>query len=61
MVAAPVETYGKVPAKSIVYGDYGILKENVYGYKYHRGSACQKSNKQYMTVWAPYREGWRVS
>ncbi|MGA5278601.1 hypothetical protein ACPC3D_31755 [Streptomyces cellulosae] len=56
-----VETYGKVPAKSIVYGDYGILKENVYGYKYHRGSACQKSNKQYMTVWAPYREGWRVS
>ncbi|MGV4892221.1 hypothetical protein ACSR0Z_37915 (plasmid) [Streptomyces viridosporus] len=55
-----VETYGKVPAKSIVYGDYGILKENVYGYKYYRGSACQKANKQYMTVWAPYREGWRI-
>lgn len=56
-----VETSGKVPAKTIRYGDYGILKENVYGYKYHRGSACQKSNKKYMTVWAPYREGWRVS
>lgn len=56
-----IETAGKVPAKSTAYGDYGILKENVYGYKYHRGSACQKSNKQYMTVWAPYREGWRVS
>ncbi|MFF8638904.1 hypothetical protein ACF052_32445 [Streptomyces pilosus] len=56
-----VETYGKVPAKSIVYGDFGILKEKVYEYKYHRGSACQKSNKRYMTVWAPYKEGWRVS
>ncbi|WP_055627130.1 hypothetical protein [Streptomyces hirsutus] len=56
-----VEVYGTVPAKSIAYGDYGILKEKVYGYKYYRGSACQKANKQYMTVWAPYREGWRVS
>jgi hypothetical protein len=55
-----VETSGDVPPKSIVYGDYGIMKEKVYGYKYHRGSACQKSNKQYMTVWAPYREGWRI-
>ncbi|MFI8088547.1 hypothetical protein ACIF9R_09525 [Streptomyces sp. NPDC086080] len=53
-----IETYGKVRAKSTVYGDYGIRKENVYGYKYHRGSACQKSNKQYMTAWAPYKEGW---
>ncbi|MFJ3159705.1 hypothetical protein [Streptomyces kanasensis] len=56
-----IETAGKVPAKSTAYGDYGILKENVYGYKYYRGSACQKANKQYMTVWAPYREGWQVS
>ncbi|GAB2778561.1 hypothetical protein GCM10027073_08930 [Streptomyces chlorus] len=56
-----VEIYGSIPAKSIVYGDYGILKEKVYGYKYYRGSACQKANKQNMTVWAPYREGWRVS
>ncbi|MFD5494984.1 hypothetical protein ACFWH4_19270 [Streptomyces sp. NPDC127091] len=56
-----VEVYGKIPAKSIVYGDYGIMKEKVSGYKYYRGSACQKSNKQDMTVWAPYREGWRVS
>ncbi|KES03785.1 hypothetical protein BU52_28525 [Streptomyces toyocaensis] len=55
-----VETSGDVPPKSIVYGDYGIMKEKVYGYKYHRGSACQKSHKQYMTVWAPYREGWRI-
>jgi hypothetical protein len=56
-----VEAYGKVKAKSTVKGDYGISKENVYGYKYHRGSACQKSNKQYMTAWAPYREGWVIT
>ncbi|MBV1957257.1 hypothetical protein KUG12_23425 [Streptomyces sp. BV333] len=56
-----IETYGKVKAKSTVKGNYGISKENVYGYKYYRGSACQKSNKQYMTAWAPYREGWVVS
>ncbi|MFV2118724.1 hypothetical protein ACE14D_09850 [Streptomyces sp. Act-28] len=56
-----IETSGKVPAKSTVYGNYGILKENVYGYKYYRGSACRKANKQYTTVWAPHHEGWRVS
>ncbi|MGW9612684.1 hypothetical protein [Streptomyces diastaticus] len=56
-----IETYGKVKAKSTVKGNYGISKENVYGYKYYRGSACQKSNKQHMTAWAPYREGWVVS
>ncbi|MFE6769873.1 hypothetical protein ACIQU8_15570 [Streptomyces griseus] len=56
-----IEAYGTVKAKSTVKGDYGIGKENVYGYKYHRGSACQKSNKQYMTAWAPYREGWVIS
>ncbi|MYW33883.1 hypothetical protein [Streptomyces sp. SID2119] len=55
-----IEAYGRVKAKSTVNGDYGIGKENVYGYKYHLGSACQKSNKQYMTAWAPYREGWVI-
>lgn len=24
-------------------------------------SNCTVSNKQYMTVWAPYREGWVIS
>lgn len=55
-----IETYGKVKAHDTVYGDYGIMKENVYGYRYYRGSACQKSNKTHMTAWAPYREGWVI-
>ncbi|MFE7455851.1 hypothetical protein [Streptomyces sp. NPDC057554] len=56
-----IETGGKVKAKSTVKGDFGIYKENIEGYKYHRGSACQKSNKQNMKAWAPYRNGWVIS
>ncbi|MFP3991413.1 hypothetical protein U9R90_28890 [Streptomyces sp. E11-3] len=55
-----IEASGKVKARSTVKGDYGIFKENVYGYKYYRGSACQKSSKKYMKAWAPYREGWVI-
>ncbi len=53
-----VDTFGKVKAHKTVYGDYGIMKENVTGYKAYRHSNCQVSQKQSMTVHAPYREGW---
>ncbi|MEU0029858.1 hypothetical protein [Streptomyces sp. NPDC006335] len=56
-----VEAYGKVKAHKTVYGDYGIKKEKVYGYSAHVSSDCVISNKKYMTVWAPYREGWVIS
>ncbi|MFF3886998.1 hypothetical protein [Streptomyces sp. NPDC001914] len=56
-----IETSGKVKAHSTVNGDYGIMKENVYGYKAYRYSNCGTGTKQYMTAWAPYREGWVVS
>ncbi|MFF3689444.1 hypothetical protein [Streptomyces sp. NPDC002187] len=55
-----IETGGKVKAKSTVYGDYGIQKENVYGYLGYRYSNCQVGQKQYMDAWAPYREGWVI-
>jgi hypothetical protein len=53
-----VDTYGKVKAGKTVYGDYGIMKENVTGYKAYRHSNCETSQKTMMTVHAPYREGW---
>ncbi|MCL8014619.1 hypothetical protein [Streptomyces sp. AS02] len=56
-----IETGGKVKAHSTVNGDYGIMKENAYGYVATRYSNCQLSDKQYMNVWAPYKEGWRLS
>jgi hypothetical protein len=56
-----VEAYGKVKAHKTVYGDYGIKKEKVYGYSAHVSSDCVISNKRFMTVWAPYREGWVIS
>ncbi|MER5938635.1 hypothetical protein ABT121_15075 [Streptomyces sp. NPDC001928] len=56
-----VETGGKVKAHSTVKGDYGIMKENVYGYVALQHSNCSIGAKQYMEVWAPYREGWRIS
>ncbi|MFJ3703894.1 MULTISPECIES: hypothetical protein [Streptomyces] len=56
-----VEAYGKVKAGKTVYGDYGIKREKVYGYMARANSNCTVSNKQYMTVWAPYREGWVIS
>ncbi len=52
---------GKVKAHSTVKGDYGIMKENVYGYVATRYGNCQLSDKQCMNVWAPYPEGWRLS
>ncbi|MEG8281316.1 hypothetical protein [Streptomyces sp. AHA2] len=55
-----IETYGKVKARSTVYGDYGIMKENVAGYTAYRYSNCEIGQKKNMTVWAPYREGWVV-
>ncbi|MFJ2017034.1 hypothetical protein [Streptomyces nodosus] len=56
-----IETSGKVKAHSTVYGDYGIKKENVYGYTATLYSNCQVGNVTYMDVHAPYREGWVVS
>ncbi|MFF8693507.1 hypothetical protein ACWD6K_09095 [Streptomyces sp. NPDC002431] len=56
-----VEVDGKVKPGKTVYGDYGIWKEKVYGYTARVQSNCTITNKQYMTVWAPYREGWVVS
>lgn len=56
-----VEAYGKVKAHKTVYGDYGIKKEKVYGYIARVYSNCTVHNKQYMDVWAPYREGWVIS
>ena len=55
-----VETGGKVKAHSTVKGDYGIMKENVYGYVAMQHSNCRIGARQYMNVWAPYREGWRI-
>lgn len=55
-----IETGGKVKAHSTVKGDYGIMKENVHGYVATQYSNCQIGDKQYMNVWAPYREGWRI-
>ncbi|MPY31310.1 hypothetical protein FNH09_08350 [Streptomyces adustus] len=55
-----VEVGGKVKAHSTVYGDYGIMKENVYGYSYKTYSNCTVSDKTYAKVWAPYREGWVI-
>ncbi len=55
-----IEAGGKVKAKSTVYGDYGIMKENVYGYTAYRYSNCEVGQKKNMTVWAPYREGWVI-
>ncbi|MFC5660194.1 hypothetical protein [Streptomyces nogalater] len=55
-----IETGGKVKAHSTVKGDYGIMKENVYGYVATQYSNCKIGDKQYMNVWAPYREGWRI-
>ncbi|MEV4784681.1 hypothetical protein AB0K53_04370 [Streptomyces tuirus] len=55
-----VEAYGKVKAHDTVYGDYGIMKENVYGYTAYRYSNCKTGDKKYSTVWAPYREGWVI-
>jgi hypothetical protein len=43
-----------------VYGDYGIMKENVYGYTAYRYSNCRTGDKKCTTVWAPYREGWVI-
>ncbi|WP_344002631.1 hypothetical protein [Streptomyces thermocarboxydovorans] len=48
-----IEAGGKVKAKSTVYGDYGIMKENVAGYSAYRYSNCQIGQKKNMTVWAP--------
>ncbi|MEU4897547.1 hypothetical protein AB0B12_34700 [Streptomyces sp. NPDC044780] len=56
-----VETGGKVKAHSTVYGDYGIKKENIYGYTGTRYSNCEIGDKRYMKAWAPYREGWVIS
>ncbi|UNO40214.1 hypothetical protein [Streptomyces sp. MST-110588] len=53
-----VEVGGKAKARSTVYGDYGIMKENVRAYKAYMYSNCEIGRKQEMTVWAPYREGW---
>ncbi|UFQ18248.1 MULTISPECIES: hypothetical protein [Streptomyces] len=53
-----VDTSGKVKAHSTVKGNYGIKKENVYGYIGTRYSNCEIGNKRYMKFWAPYREGW---
>jgi hypothetical protein len=47
-------------ANATVYGDYGIMKENIYGYFYSIYSNCTVSPKTYAKVWAPYREGWVV-
>jgi hypothetical protein len=55
-----VEAGGKVKAHSTVKGDYGIMKENVYGYVAMQYSNCRIGDKQYMNVWAPYREGWHI-
>jgi hypothetical protein len=55
-----VEATGKVKAHDTVYGDYGIMKENVYGYTAYRYSNCTTGSKQYTTAWAPYREGWVI-
>ncbi|MET9893101.1 hypothetical protein ABZZ47_23375 [Streptomyces sp. NPDC006465] len=55
-----VETGGKVKAHSTVKGDYGIMKENVQGYAAMQYGNCRIGDKQYMNIWAPYREGWRV-
>ncbi|WP_409240561.1 hypothetical protein [Streptomyces sp. PA5.6] len=56
-----VEIGGKVKAHKTVYGDYGIRKERVYGYQAFRNTNCSVSNKHFLTVWAPYREGWALS
>ncbi|QIB47748.1 hypothetical protein [Streptomyces aureoverticillatus] len=56
-----IETSGKVKAHSTVKGNYGIKKENVYGYTATRYSNCSVGNKRYMKFWAPYREGWVLS
>ncbi|MEV8597816.1 hypothetical protein [Streptomyces sp. NPDC052012] len=55
-----IEAGGKVKPKSTVYGDYGIMKENVAGYTAYRYSNCEIGQKKNMTVWAPYREGWVI-
>lgn len=55
-----IEAGGKVKAHDTVYGDYGIMKENVYGYTAYMYSNCQVGQKKNMTVWAPYREGWVI-
>ncbi|MCP9206077.1 hypothetical protein [Streptomyces cucumeris] len=55
-----VETGGKVKAHSTVYGDYGIKKENIYGYTGTRYSNCEIDGKRHMKAWAPYREGWVI-
>lgn len=56
-----VGTSGKVNAHSTVTGDYGIMKENIYGYTATLHSDCSVTDKKYMTVWAPYREGWEIN
>ncbi|MFJ9180200.1 hypothetical protein [Streptomyces sp. NPDC102360] len=56
-----VEVGGKVKAHSTVNGKYGIKKEKVYGYTATAYSNCTVGNKRYMTVWAPYKEGWVLS
>ncbi|MFC8537012.1 hypothetical protein ACFUJY_24280 [Streptomyces sp. NPDC057249] len=56
-----VEVSGKVKAHSAVFGDYGIMKENISGYTAYRYSNCTVGQKKNMTVWAPYREGWTIS
>ncbi|KUJ70284.1 hypothetical protein ACZ90_05180 [Streptomyces albus subsp. albus] len=56
-----IEVGGKVKAHSTVYGDYGIMKENVYGYRAYMYSNCELGQKQSMKIWAPYREGWILS
>lgn len=55
-----VEIGGKVKAHKTVYGDYGIMKEKVYGHNAYRATNCSMSNKHYLEVWAPYREGWTL-
>ncbi|MFF3312974.1 hypothetical protein [Streptomyces sp. NPDC002952] len=55
-----VETGGEVRAHDKVYGKYGIMKEKVYGYTGYMYSNCDVGQKNYMTVWAPYREGWVI-
>ncbi len=55
-----VEIGGKVKPHSTVRGEYGIKKEKVYGYSGTRYTNCSVGHKQYVTFWAPYREGWTV-
>ncbi|MER5890293.1 hypothetical protein ABT160_41240 [Streptomyces sp. NPDC001941] len=56
-----VEANGSVRAGRTVYGEYGIKLEKVYGYMARVNSNCTISNKQYLNVWAPYREGWVIN